>query len=56
MPIFANIDVSAANIADNNANTNHISVRFYLPAAFCPALKALRFDSTTSAPLRAKMR
>ncbi|GAB5615587.1 hypothetical protein JCM31739_04120 [Faecalimonas canis] len=24
IPIFANIDVSAANIADSNANTNHI--------------------------------
>lgn len=26
IPIFANIEVSAAKIADNNANTNHIQL------------------------------
>ena len=27
IPIFASMDVSAANTADNNANTNHTTIR-----------------------------
>ena len=40
MPIFASIEVHAANIADNNANTNHIS---YASLFSCASIKILFF-------------
>lgn len=40
IPIFANMDVSAANTADPNANQNHIPLhpRFHLTPSYVPTV------------------